>query len=100
MDEREQKRLEQRIRERAYQLWEQEGRPEGRADVHWDEATELVAIEENMRFATHPVPEPDSFGPSGEPIEPLVAVENQGEFPTITDQGEEQSYPTRKRRRA
>jgi hypothetical protein len=99
MDDRERHQLEQRIRERAYRLWEQEGRPEGRADVHWDEATELVAIEQNLRFTMQP-PHPERFGPTGEPIEPLVAVENQGEFPTITDQGEEQSYPTRKRRRA
>jgi hypothetical protein len=26
---------ERRTRERAYFLWEQEGRPEGRADEHW-----------------------------------------------------------------
>jgi hypothetical protein len=37
--------LEQRIRERAYSIWLEEGSPEGRADVHWDLATELVAIE-------------------------------------------------------
>ena len=24
-----------RIRERAYEMWEHEGRPEGRASVHW-----------------------------------------------------------------
>ena len=27
-----------RIRERAYSLWEQEGRPEGRAEEHWHAA--------------------------------------------------------------
>jgi hypothetical protein len=26
---------EQRLRERAYRIWEQEGRPEGQADRHW-----------------------------------------------------------------
>ncbi|MBS7707266.1 DUF2934 domain-containing protein [Chelatococcus asaccharovorans] len=30
MDERE-----HRIRERAHRLWEEEGRPEGRAERHW-----------------------------------------------------------------
>jgi hypothetical protein len=30
--------LEQRIRERAYQIWEQEGRPEGRHDEIWQKA--------------------------------------------------------------
>lgn len=28
----------QRRREIAYQLWEQEGRPDGRADEHWSKA--------------------------------------------------------------
>jgi Protein of unknown function (DUF2934) len=27
--------FEQKIRERAYQIWEQEGRIEGRAEQHW-----------------------------------------------------------------
>jgi hypothetical protein len=33
---------EQLIRERAYHLWEQEGRPDGRADVHWCMAAEQL----------------------------------------------------------
>ncbi|WP_267214087.1 DUF2934 domain-containing protein [Chelatococcus asaccharovorans] len=41
MDERE-----HRIRERAHRLWEEEGRPEGRAERHWLQAEEIVAIEE------------------------------------------------------
>ena len=28
----------QKIRERAYELWEREGRPEGRHDDHWHQA--------------------------------------------------------------
>lgn len=34
-------RAEQRIRERAYFLWRQEGCPEGRADEHWHRARNL-----------------------------------------------------------
>ena len=34
-------RTEQRIRERAYLLWQQEGCPENRADEHWHRACEL-----------------------------------------------------------
>jgi hypothetical protein len=37
--------LEHLIRARAHQLWEQEGRPDGRADDHWREARKLVEIE-------------------------------------------------------
>lgn len=35
----------ERIRERAYRLWIEEGQPEGRADRHWDEARRLVEEE-------------------------------------------------------
>ena len=86
-----------RIRERAYRLWQEEGCPEGRADVHWDMATELVAIEDNHKVATEPVHPPHGRGPTGEPIEPIEAVENAGEFPTMTDQGEERTFPQRRR---
>jgi hypothetical protein len=96
MNEREERALEERIRQRAYRLWQQEGCPEGRADVHWDQAAELIAIEDNQRLATEHVPSPDEIGPNGEPIEPVAAVENAGEFPTLTDQGE-QTYPSRRR---
>jgi Protein of unknown function (DUF2934) len=54
---------EQRVRERAYQIWTEEGRPEGRADVHWDMARELIAIEDNAQPAT-----------PGEPVEEASAV--------------------------
>ncbi|SRR6266508_3995970 len=80
--------LEERIRRRAYLLWQAEGCPEGRAQAHWDRAAELIAIEDNQRSTLKPVK-------SGA-AEPLEAVENQGEFPTLTDQGEEQTYPSRR----
>ena len=38
--------LDGRIRERAYQLWLEQGRPEGREREHWDEAARLVHSEE------------------------------------------------------
>jgi hypothetical protein len=38
--------LEQRIRHRAYQLWEQEGRPHGREHEHWQRArSEVMAAQ-------------------------------------------------------
>ena len=33
---------EQRIRERAYQLWQADGAQEGKADEYWHRARELV----------------------------------------------------------
>ena len=39
-------KLEARIRERAYQIWEREGRPEGRDFDHWTRAVSEVQAEE------------------------------------------------------
>ena len=35
---------ERQIRERAYYLWEEEGRPQGRAHIHWVMAEIATAI--------------------------------------------------------
>jgi Protein of unknown function (DUF2934) len=40
---------ERAIRERAYFIWEREGRPEGRADDHWQYATIVTLDDECMR---------------------------------------------------
>jgi hypothetical protein len=37
----------ERIRQRAYQIWLEEGCPEGRAEIHWEMAREFVANEGN-----------------------------------------------------
>jgi len=84
--------FEERVRQRAYRLWVEEGCPEGRSDAHWDKARELVAIEDNRKLATKPV---QGEG-SGDPVEPIEAIENAGEFPTLTDQGGEQVAPKRR----
>jgi hypothetical protein len=87
---------EARIRERAYRLWLEEGRPEGREAAHWDMATELVAIEENQLDTLKPNPIHDyEDNPTTEQIEPLEVMKNVGEFPTLTDQGEEATFPDR-----
>lgn len=36
---------EQRIRERAYSLWEEDGRPDGREQEYWHRAERLIAAE-------------------------------------------------------
>jgi hypothetical protein len=48
--------LERLIRARAHQHWEQEGRPEGRAEDHWFEARKLV--ESTKRPAAKAAPAP------------------------------------------
>ncbi len=75
-----------RIAARARLLWVDAGKPEGGPERFEQQARELLAIEEVPDAATKPVKNDPQ-------AEPLIAVENQGEFPTLTDQGEEQAYP-------
>ena len=86
--------FDERVRQRAHRLWVEEGCPEGRSEIHWQKARELVAIEDNQKTTLKPAPDPER--PGREPVEPLGAVENAGEFPTLTDQGEERAAPTRR----
>jgi hypothetical protein len=39
------KTVEERIRERAYQIWEANGRPFGREEEFWRQACELIATD-------------------------------------------------------
>jgi hypothetical protein len=78
--------LEQRIREKAFHLWIEEGQPDGRAEDNWSLAKELIAIEDGQMATTRPV----SREKAGEPVEEADILENLGEFPTMTDQGEQQ----------
>jgi len=84
-----------RVRQRAYQIWTEEGCPEGRAEIHWEMARELVAIEENFSIALKPTPVDGTESPSGEPIEEAAIAANAGEVPTIVDQGEQVYPPSR-----
>jgi hypothetical protein len=77
--------VEDRVRARAYRLWQEEGCPLGRELAHWEKAKELVAIEDNQLATTKPI---GNALPYGEPVEPLEALTNVGEFPTLTDQSE------------
>jgi hypothetical protein len=45
---------EQQIRIRAYQIWESEGRPDGRADAHWQRARDELANAARNRFTGGP----------------------------------------------
>jgi len=88
---------EARVRERAYLLWEADGRPEGRADEFWERARELVGMEESAGAgllrnpASRDEPEPDV------PIEEASIQENLGEFPSsLTDQGDRPQTPAAK----
>lgn len=92
--------LEERIHARAEELWREAGSPAGGAEAFRDEARTLIAIEDNPKAGTLPNPETqdDNIGPEGEPIEPAEETANEGEFPTLTDQGD-QVYPPQRRSR-
>lgn len=88
--------LDARIRERAESLWRDAGSPATGVDVFLDDARTLIAIEDDPKAGTLPNPmRHDNTGPEGEPIEPARILDNEGEFPTLTDQGE-QTYPPRR----
>ena len=86
---------EHRIRERAYHLWEQDGRPAGRDLDYWERARELVGMEESRGAGELPNPmtHPPITGlPEG--VEEAEIQENLGEFPgRFTDQGDEEQTP-------
>jgi len=78
--------LQERIRLKAYEMWEEEGRPAGREMAHWDKARILVSIEDD-RTSLIPVM------PAGPEEASLQA--NLGEFPSaLTDEGDRQQTPT------
>ena len=39
------------IRDRAYRIWEDEGRPDGKAEDHWNKAREQVEAEQKSASA-------------------------------------------------
>lgn len=50
--------MERRIRERAYRMWEDEGRPDGRDKEHWERARaqveeEAASMSSDFEFKSH-----------------------------------------------
>jgi hypothetical protein len=93
----------QRIRERAYHLWEADGCPEGRAEDYWERAETLTRMEEAPHAGELPNP---ASQPGADPsrldvVDEAALQENLGEFPDrFSDQGERQQTPRRQNRKA
>ena len=52
---------ENRIRERAYAIWEREGCPEGRHDAHWEQARQELMDEERRERDRAEIGAPEAF---------------------------------------
>ncbi len=91
---------EQLIRERAYALWEADGKPHGNDLEYWERARELVAMSQSAGAGQKPIPSLDD--PSvivGQPVEEASIQENLGEFPDRqADQGERALTPSKANR--
>ena len=72
---------EHRVRERAYHLWEADGKPHGHDVEYWERARELVAMEDSTGSGLLPIPQsrPGSILETG--TEDADTQENPGEFP-------------------
>ncbi len=81
----------ERIRRKAHELWEAEGHPHGRDRDHWDQAREIIALEDNHASTLLP----RTTG-AEEPSEPRLAVESLGDVPGLTDQGRDDLLDTRR----
>jgi hypothetical protein len=87
MDRSEFEAWEARIRARADNLWREAGKPDGGSKAYLAAARELIALEEV------PLPGLDPEEAAEPVVEEASIQANLGEFPTLTDQGDEQTYP-------
>jgi hypothetical protein len=73
----------ERIAKKAHELWEAEGRPHGRDQIHWDEAKEIIAIEDSEQATLLPA----TTGAEDPVEEKALTVDNEGDVPGLTDTG-------------
>jgi hypothetical protein len=92
---------EHRVRERAYLLWESDGKPHGRDVEYWERARALIGMKESTGSGLLPNPSTTPGSPRETGIEEASIQENLGEFPDrLADQGEVKTTPASKRKRA
>jgi hypothetical protein len=81
-------------------MWREAGSPKGREDEYMERARELQAIVDHPGAGLLPNPmvaHPDPGG-SEEPVEEAELLENLGEFPGRSDQGDRMPAPMTKAR--
>ena len=89
---------EQRIRERAYYLWQHEGEPVGREADYWERARELEALHTPVGLVDNPMITHPDGPPVLDIVEEAEIQQNLGEFPDrFADQGEVSPTPMPRR---
>ena len=65
--------MEERIRQRAHELWEQAGRPEGQQDRHWEQASREISAGGEPNLSTVAAGRMDATGIPSAPLSPGAA---------------------------
>ena len=90
---------EQRVRERAYHLWEADGKPHGRDLEYWERARELVGREASAGTGRRPNPRAAADQPRQAGIDEADTRASNGDFHSRpADEGEAKANSTPKRR--
>ncbi|QDH17729.1 DUF2934 domain-containing protein [Swingsia samuiensis] len=67
-----------RIRAKAKELWEADGKPTSGPEAYMEQASDLIGMESNPDAGQIPVKSPVRIGPEGQPIEEAKLQENLG----------------------
>src|ERR1700730_11736172 len=88
------------VRVRARRMWREAGSPKGGEGEYLERARELQAFIEHSGAALLPNPmvAPPQPGATEEPVEEAELLENLGEFPGRTDQGDRMTAPMTKQK--
>lgn len=85
---------EKRVRDRAYFLWLQEGKPAGQAENYWERARELEALHSPVGLEPNPMIAHPSGPPPVDIVDEAALQDNLGEFPDrVADQGDRRATP-------
>jgi hypothetical protein len=90
---------EHRVRERAYHLWEADGRPHGRDVEYWERARDLIGGEKSAGNGLLPNHSAKSGSPRKAPVEKASIKANLGGSPNgLADQSAVKASPAPKRK--
>ena len=65
--------MEERVRQRAHELWEQAGRPEGQQEQHWQQASQEISVAAEPNLSTVAAGRMEATGTPRAPLSPGAA---------------------------